>query len=409
MEEFDSLLSNVIDSTLGLRIKTCGYQYSEILRSLMCVFFCGGSCVEDVSTHLMRHLSCHPKLRTCSADTILRAIKELSVENMTYTSPISGKSYGFNTVDTMNELLIESLISTGGLCKGQAYDFDFDHQFIETGKYDAKPTYKKFAGYSPGVAVIGDYIVGIENRDGNANVRFCQQHTLERIFTRLEKKGIRIDRVRMDCGSCSEEIVDTVKAHCNHFYIRANRCSAFYDDMFIIRGWRREEINGIEFELNSIIVEKWKGKPYRLVIQRQRRTDNLQEIWEGEYTYRCILTNDFESDVRDIVEFYNLRGGKERIFDDMNNGFGWKLLPKSFLSENTVYLLMIALIRNFYKMIIKRINVKDFGLSHTSRIKAFVFKYISVAAKWVKTAGTYRLNIYTGNFAYARVFKVGTE
>lgn len=213
----------------------------------------------------------------------------------------------------------------------------------------------------------------------------------------------------MDCGSCSEEIVDTVKAHCNHFYIRANRCSAFYDDMFIIRGWRREEINGIEFELNSIIVEKWKGKPYRLVIQRQRRTDNLQEIWEGEYTYRCILTNDFESDVRDIVEFYNLRGGKERIFDDMNNGFGWKLLPKSFLSENTVYLLMIALIRNFYKMIIKRINVKDFGLSHTSRIKAFVFKYISVAAKWVKTAGTYRLNIYTGNFAYARVFKVGTD
>ena len=409
MEEFDSLLSNVIDSTLGLRIKTCGYQYSEILRSLMCVFFCGGSCVEDVSTHLMRHLSCHPKLRTCSADTILRAIKELSVENMTYTSPISGKSYGFNTVDTMNELLIESLISTGGLCKGQAYDFDFDHQFIETGKYDAKPTYKKFAGYSPGVAVIGDYIVGIENRDGNANVRFCQQHTLERIFTRLEKKGIRIDRVRMDCWSCSEEIVDTVKAHCNHFYIRANRCSAFYDDMFIIRGWRREEINGIEFELNSIIVEKWKGKPYRLVIQRQRRTDNLQEIWEGEYTYRCILTNDFESDVRDIVEFYNLRGGKERIFDDMNNGFGWKLLPKSFLSENTVYLLMIALIRNFYKMIIKRINVKDFGLSHTSRIKAFVFKYISVAAKWVKTAGTYRLNIYTGNFAYARVFKVGTD
>lgn len=409
MEEFDSLLSNVIDSTLGLRIKTCGYQYSEILRSLMCVFFCGGSCVEDVSTHLMRHLSCHPKLRTCSADTILRAIKELSVENMTYTSPISGKSYGFNTVDTMNELLIESLISTGGLCKGQAYDFDFDHQFIETGKYDAKPTYKKFTGYSPGVAVIGDYIVGIENRDGNANVRFCQQHTLERIFTRLEKKGIRIDRVRMDCGSCSEEIVDTVKAHCNHFYIRANRCSAFYDDMFILRGWRREEINGIEFELNSIIVEKWKGKPYRLVIQRQRRTDNLQEIWEGEYTYRCILTNDFESDVRDIVEFYNLRGGKERIFDDMNNGFGWKLLPKSFLSENTVYLLMIALIRNFYKMIIKRINVKDFGLSHTSRIKAFVFKYISVAAKWVKTAGTYRLNIYTGNFAYARVFKVGTD
>ena len=409
MEQFDALLSGIIDSTLGLRTTTCGYQYSEIFRSLMCVFFCGGSCIEDVSTHLIGHLSCHPQLKTCSSDTILRAIKELTTCNTTYTSTVSGKSYDFNTADTMNELLVRSLISTGVLGKGQEYDFDFDHQFIETGKYDAKPTYKKFTGYSPGVAVVGDYIVGIENRDGNTNVRFCQQHTLERIFTRLERNGIRIDRARMDCGSCSEEIVDTIKAHCNHFYIRANRCSAFYDDMFILRGWRTEEINGIEFELNSIVVEKWKGKPYRLVVQRQKRTDNIQEIWEGEYTYRCILTNDFESDVRDIVEFYNLRGGKERIFDDMNNGFGWKQLPKSFMSENTVYLLMTALIRNFYRTIIKRINVKDFGLSHTSRIKTFVFKYISVPAKWIKTARAYKLNIYTDNHTYARAFKVGSD
>ena len=177
--------------------------------------------------------------------------------------------------------------------------------------------------------------------------------------------------------------------------------------MFILRGWRTEEINGIEFELNSIVVEKWKGKPYRLVIQRQKRTDNIQEIWEGEYIYRCILTNDFESDVRDIVEFYNLRGGKERIFDDMNNGFGWKRLPKSFMAENTVYLLMTALIRNFYKTIIRRMNVKEFGLAPTSRIKTFVFKYISVAAKWIRTSRTYMLNIYTNNQAYARAFQPG--
>ena len=68
-----------IDSTLGMRCRLYGYQYSEIIRSLMSVYFCGGSC-------------------------------------------------------------------------------------IEAEKYDAKPTYKKFLGYRPGVAVIGDLIVGIENR-----------------------------------------------------------------------------------------------------------------------------------------------------------------------------------------------------------------------------------------------------
>lgn len=96
---------------------------------------------------------------------------------------------------------------------------------------------KKFTGYSPAVAVIGDHIVSNENRNDNAH--FHQQDTLERIFSRFEENGIHVDSMRMDCGSCSEEIVDTVKAHCKYFYIRANRYSAFYDDMFILRRWRR--------------------------------------------------------------------------------------------------------------------------------------------------------------------------
>ena len=131
MEQFDALLAQTIDSTLGLRCTLFGYQYSEILRPLMCVYLCGGSCIEDISTHIMKHLSLHPTLRTCSADTILRAIGELTCKNITYKSA-SGKSYDFNTADKMNCLLIKALLATGQLKSGQEYDFDFDHQFIET-------------------------------------------------------------------------------------------------------------------------------------------------------------------------------------------------------------------------------------------------------------------------------------
>ena len=35
MEQFDALLVQTIDSTLGLRCTLFGYQYSEILRSLI--------------------------------------------------------------------------------------------------------------------------------------------------------------------------------------------------------------------------------------------------------------------------------------------------------------------------------------------------------------------------------------
>ena len=83
------------------------------------------------------------------------------------------------------------------------YDVDFDHQFIETEKYDAKPTYKKFLGYRPGVAVIDDLIVGIENvADGNTNVRFHQKDTLKRFFERFEQTDLQ--------SIVSELIVDHV-------------------------------------------------------------------------------------------------------------------------------------------------------------------------------------------------------
>ena len=370
----------------------------------MSVYFCGGSCVEDVTSHLMRHLSYHPTLRTCSSDTILRAIKELTQENISYTSD-QGKIYDFNTADKLNTLLINALVSTGELKEEEGYDVDFDHQFLETEKNDAKPTYKKFLGYRPGVYVIGDKIVYIENSDGNTNVRFHQADTHKRFFSLLDSKNISVNRFRADCGSCSKEIVSEIEKHCKLLYIRANRCSSLYDDIFALRGWKTEVINGIQFELNSILVEKWEGRCYRLVIQRQRRTSGDLDLWEGEYTYRCILINDYKSSTRDIVEFYNLRGGKERIFDDMHNGFGWSRLPKSFMAENTVFLLLTALIRNFYKTIMSRLDTKAFGLKKTSRIKAFVFRFISVSAKWIMTARRYVLNIYTENGAYVKPFK----
>ena len=87
----------------------------------------------------MPHLSFHPTLLTCSSDTILREISELSCANTTYTSE-TGKSYDFNTATKLNSRLVKVLLNTGQLMVGELYDLDFDHQFIETEKYDTKMT-----------------------------------------------------------------------------------------------------------------------------------------------------------------------------------------------------------------------------------------------------------------------------
>ena len=126
---FSRYVGPVIDNVLGLRCTSFGYQYSEIFGSLSSVYFCGGDCVEDVTSHLMPHLSLDPALRTCSSDTILRGISELATANTTYTSD-TGKSYDFNTAPKLNSLLVKALTSTGQLVAGESYDMDFDHQFL---------------------------------------------------------------------------------------------------------------------------------------------------------------------------------------------------------------------------------------------------------------------------------------
>ena len=131
----------------------------------------------------------------------------------------------------------------------------------------------------------------------------------------------------------------------------------------------------------------------------------LAQTIDSTLGLRCTLYGYQYSEILRSLMCVYLRDGKERIFDDMNNAFGWNRLPKSFMAQNTVFLLMTALIRNFYKAIMQRLKTREFGLRATSRIKTFVFKFISVPAKWIKTSRRHVLNIYSDNNTYANLFK----
>lgn len=166
------------------------------------------------------------------------------------------------------------------------------------------------------MATIGPLIVGVENRAANTNVRFRQADTLKRIFRRLADRKVFIDRCRMDCGSFSEEIIRMTHGYCNKFYIRAGRCQSLYEGMTGIADWEKVEINFENYEVTSIPFTSFlQEENYRLVIQRQKRKDGEQDLFEGGYTYRCIVTNDHESAAKDIILFYNGRGACERTFD----------------------------------------------------------------------------------------------
>lgn len=389
-------IAALIDSTLGKRVKTVGYQYSDIFRSLTSVFMSGGDVIEDLNTSFGKHLKDIPHNNVPSPTTVIRGITKLTVANTKFTSK-NGVTYNFNINTQMNRLNLKSLLLTQQLEAGKSYDFDYDNQIIKNSNYDAKTTYKKCKGYLPGVATIADKIVYIENRDGNANVKFEQAQTLERAYQLLESESIKIHRSRMDAGSYSKEIIDIVDKNSQLFYIRANKSTTVFEQIMEVENWQDIELNYKKYEVASIPFNQFhQERNYRLVIMREKSNSTQIDLFTKDHMkYRTILTNDWDSSEKEVIEYYNQRGKVEKVFDVMNNDFGWKPLPFSFLDQNATFMVITAMIKNFYTYFINIVSEKFEDLEPTSRLKRFVFKFITVAGQWIYEARQYKLRLFS--------------
>ena len=409
IHEFLRHMTPIIDGYLGPRSKLLGYQYSEISLAMLCNFCCGGDRTEAIyRVHDM--IEQKPGLRICSPDTVLRAMSELSVEDTVYTAR-SGKEYRFNTAERLNGLLVYAAVKSGMLHPGEEYDFDFDHEFLASETWDALPTYKGHDGYSPACAVLTslsenlDVVAGIENRDGNATVKFHQEDTLMRILLNIIEQGIRIRYARVDCGSYSKEVVRLLLQHSQRIFVRAEMTKALREKLQDPGlQWRKVELNFQQIEVTSIPFDGLDGEieGCRLVIQRQKKEkgtqlDCFEEGGDDVYVYRAILTNEWDMTEEEVVEFYNQRGAKEKVFDQMDNDFGWRYLPKSLLRENTVFLLLTAMLRNFYRLLLMKDVLRAFGIWCTTRMKAFTTKVITVVARWTRDGRRDILTLYTSN------------
>jgi hypothetical protein len=399
-------LAQLIDNDLGIRGNGTGYSHSDIFRNWFNLIFCGGECAEDIQIHLRSTLEQIPGNKVASADTMLREIKSLAVENTEVVST-SGKVYQFNINNKMNKLNMKSLLLTGQLEKGKSYDFDYDNQIISHEKFDAKKTYKMNTGYFPGVATFGENIIYVENRDGNANVKTAQDETLERAYSLVEEHGMTVNRSRMDAGSYSEKIIKVAAKHSRLFYIRANKCDSLCDSIRELpkEEWQNVEINFKEYKVASLPFTQFlKDCNYRLVVMGEKSDDKQTDMFFGDNCiYRCILTNDWESTEQEVIEYYNQRGSSEQTFDIQNNDFGWDHLPCSDMNHNTVYLIIMAMIKNFYNYIVRKVSNVFTDIRPTSRLKRFIFRFICVPGRWFYRGRQWTLGLYTDR-PYEKLF-----
>ena len=389
-------LPELIAKTFGKRSLLATYEYSDIFKNIWMTIFAGGDCAEDIQTNLKGEFENITNMKVCSADTILRLQKELSTKKEIFYSKNQVKNE-FNKNEKLNQLNISLLVKSSQLKTSGEYTLDYDNQFIPCEKYDAKKSYKMKLGYFPGVATIGKNIVYLENRNGNTNVKFKQHDTLKDVFNLLNTNHIKIKRSRMDCGSFTKEVIRTVSENSELFYIRAQRCDELTQVIKTAKSWEEAMIGYKKVAVCSVEYKPFgEEKIYRYVVSREaNKTGQLDVLQQDNFIYRAMITNDSDMTNQEVIEFYNQRGAAEKIFDEMNNDFGWANLPFSFLEHNTVYMLITAMCRNFYLYILEKFSKKVSFVENTFRLKKFIFRFIVVPYKWIKKGGQKTLKLYT--------------
>ena len=181
-------------------------------------------------------------------------------------------------------------------------------------------------------------------------------------------------------------MVPVVETNSTYFYIRAQRCESLYNVIKELTNWETVTIGFKQYQAASVKYASfgWK-KTYRYLIIREKNNDTQGNLFTGDdFTYRAIMTNNYEMSDKQVVEFYNDRGESERLFDEMNNDFLWKKIPFSFLHENTVFLVMMAICRNLYHFLIELISRKLNFIKPNFRLKKFIFRFMVVPSKWIK-------------------------
>ncbi len=386
-----------IDNQLGARVKTVGYNYSDILLSRIYTALCGGSATEDVNyvrDNTLKHLK---GIGIPSADTILRGDVELSVP-CEYIETASGKANKINVNTGMNEFLIDSAIEFNQLNpKDKDLIYDFDHQFIPANKYDAQYSYKNKKGYFPGVATISNIPVYIEGRNGNCNVKTAQLATHKRALKALANRGVKPRYARMDCGSYIKEVTDYFHKEDILFSVRASNSEILLTMAADTDNWEACNINFQDMEVNSFKYQ-FGDCEHRIIAYRMpNKTGQLSAFTNDAKKYMFIITNDWDISEKEAIVFYNKRGNSERVFDIQNNDFNWDSMPHSFLEENTVYLIIMAVAHIMYKWLLNLLAGVVDGLTKTSRLKKFIFRFVATVAKFTHSGRKTIVHLATNN------------
>lgn len=364
-------IAKLIDSHLGKRVKQAKYSYSDIILNWAYCNLCGAQRLEDIEK-----LRDSLDMKLPSHDALGTVMKSFATKTILIKGGKKAKQHHeFNIHKPLNSLMLDMALNLKLLKKNKPYILDYDNTIIEAKKYDVTKTFKWSYGYQPGVSFIGKVPVYIEGRNGNSNAETFMYETLKRGFDLLDERNIKINKFRSDAAAFQYNVIELMEERNVKFYIRLVRNHGFKEKVQKeVKEWNKITLKNVPIEIGEGAYTSTRFKKnYRMVVTKYTNR-------KGGIDYRAIITNDFDMSAEQVLSFYNQRGAIERNFDDLKNNFNWHHLPFSFLNENTVFMLISAIISIIYQYLIGKFSKKVDFVKAKERLRGFIYHFITCSA-----------------------------
>lgn len=396
-------VSSLITDALGHRSLIATYSYADVIKTIFYIHAIGGDVLDDVNT-LKQQLKDHPELKICSADTIEYVSQELRQQSKKVTTD-KGVVHTINEHEMFNKLLPKICRLAEVLTSTDGYTMDYDGHITENTKVDNARSYKKTEGYYPVVCSINKLPVYMQNRKANTPESYGQLSVISKAFEQCRAENITLHKFRADASCYEKQTILFMEAQPGlKYYVRAEMNVDLRIALEDERDWKPAMLNHKKVEVCCIEHQVFAEKmPRRIVAYRKKAKGQLCFENQGGYDYHAILTNDTDEEMS-VIEFYNQRGCEgEHHFKELDNDFGWNKLPFDNIEMNTIYMYATIIAYLLFNICKAVYSAKVAFVKPQMRLKNFRLHFITLTAKWIKTARQWVLKIFTAQ-DYSPVF-----
>ena len=367
-------------------LKQFGYADQVILEALILLIASGGRSLSDWE-YLCKEEGFVRFFSPCpSVDTLERYLKKLPLKVPHRTSDKGQVGYSFHLEYLHKKLLQKAYVLAGS---PKRLTVDIDTTIAHSNNREAQFTYDKEKGYQPMLAYCPELslVIAHEFRDGNVS----PAEGYDRLFKRCQEMFPDVSwTVRSDAAGYQLEWLDRLEP--SLYYVTAKQGGSMLEMLKKETQWVPLIKDGITTEQDVAeiaYVPSFSSQEQIRNRERQRfiavRKKRIQlDVWEGEYVYQVIVTNDPSSDLSKVMKAHRGRCGSVEFANaELKTGCGMDHMPANNFSVNAAWFSLGVLTHNLLKLIQRHLLPEKMK---KIEIRTLRFRFLRLAALVIRKA-----------------------